>query len=501
MTMSHLARLCETVQKKTSAQQVRLILQAFNSKHIQPLQLLKILTLDLDSSNIGKHKTKKWICEHFGIFLEELEIYGDDLGKAVFNLEKDKQKTADYSLNMVMRLLEMDCRQKGAFELFSEVLESLSSLERKWFISFWVREPRLKMDKNRIVINCLSKYFNLERSSIEKDSKMHELDTMYHAYSNGRKLKNNSTHGLFIPPMLAKSNTKWSKYIQPTNSICEYRYGGIRIQIHKKNNNTIFFNRKGKLLTLPTKLKQEISDCSSDFILEAELYCVDSDEKPLEYYEVLKILHNNHAQTQDTLRYVILDCLSKNGRCLMNTPFGDRLKALKDLPCPPTRSEENEDSKAFYNQSISEGFDGILIRDLDAKYQPNEKTVAVVIHSPPRIDLNLVVIGAKVDANNNFSSFEIACRKENGYVSLGFVSGLSTVNHKLLSNMLRRVVSSFKNKKYSFLPRIVLHVKAEIIMKKDDKYSLRLPRIHAIRNDKYAIDASTIQEVNTIGGF
>lgn len=501
MTLSHLARLCETMQKKTSAQQTRLILQAFGSKHIQPLQLLKILTLDLDSSHIGKHKTKKWICEHFGIFIEELEIYGDDLGRAVFNLERDKQKTADYSLNMVMRLLEMDCRQQGSFELFSEVLESLSSLERKWFLSFWLRELRLKMDKNRIVINCLSKYFNLERSSVERDSKMHELDTMYHAYSNDRKLKNKSTHGLFIPPMLSKSNTKWSKYRQPTNSICEYRYGGIRIQIHKKNNNTIFFNRKGKILTLPTKLKQEINDFSSDFILEAELYCVDSDGKPKDYYEVLKILHNNHAQTQSNLKYVILDCLSKDGRCMMNMAFLDRLKAIETLPCLPTRSEENEDSKAFYNQAISDGFDGILIRDLDAKYLPNEKSVAVVIHSPPRIDLNLVVIGAKVDSKNNFSSFEVACRKEIGYVSLGFVSGLSTIDHKLLSNMLRKIISSFNNNKYSFLPRVVLHVKAEIIMKKDDKYSLRLPRIHAIRNDKYAIDASTIQEVNTTGGF
>jgi len=489
------------MQKKTSAQQTRLILQAFGSKHIQPLQLLKILTLDLESSNIGKHKTKKWICEHFGIFIEELEIYGDDLGRAVFNLERDKQKTADYSLNMVMRLLEMDSRQKGSFELFSEVLESLSSIERKWFISFWVREPKLKMDRKRIVVNTLSKYFNLERSLVEKDSKMHELDTMYHAYSNDRKLRNESTHGLFIPPMSAKSNTKWSKYIQPTNSICEYRYGGIKIQIHKKKNNIIFFNRKGKILTLPKRIKSYIADYPSDFILEAELYCVDSDEKPLDYYEVLKVLHNNHAQTQDSLRYVILDCLSKNGRCMMNAPFSDRLKALEELPCPPTRSEENEPSKAFYNQAISDGFDGILIRDLDSKYYPNENSVAVVIHSPPRIDLNLVVVGAKVDDKNGFSSFEVACRKENGYVSLGYVSGLSTINHKLLSNMLRKIVSSFKNKKYSFLPRVVLHVKAEIIMKKDDKYSLRLSRIHAIRTDKYAIDSSTIQEVDAIGGF
>ncbi len=489
------------MQKKTSAQQTRLILQAFGNKHIQPLQLLKILTLDLDSSHIGKHKTKKWICEHFGIFLEELEIYGDDLGKGVFNLERDKQKTADYSLNMVMRLLELDCRQKGSFELFSEVLESLSSLERKWFISFWLREPRLKMDKNRIVINCLSKYFNLERASVEKDSKMHELDTMYHAYSNKRKLRNVSTHGLFIPPMLAKSNTKWSVYKQPTNSICEYRYGGIRIQIHKKKDNTIFFNRKGKILTLPLKMKNYICDSSSDFILDAELYCVDSDEKPMDYYEVLKVLHNNHTQTQDNLRCVILDCLSKDGRCMLNLPFVDRLKAMEDLPSPPTRSDENEDSKAFYNQAISEGFDGIIIRDLDAKYLPNEKSVSVVIHSPPRIDLNLVVIGAKINSKNDFSSFEIACRKESGYVSLGFVSGLSAINHKLLSNMLRKLVSSFKNEKYSFLPRVVLHVKAEMIMKRDDKYSLRLPRIHAIRSDKYAIDATTIQEVDAIGGF
>jgi DNA ligase-1 len=485
------------MQRKTTAQQTRLILQAFGSKHINPLQLLKILTLDLDSSHIGKHKSKKWICEHFGIFVEELEVYGDNLGKGIFSLERDKQKSADYSLNMVMRLLEMDCRQSGSFELFSEVIESLSSLERKWFISFWVREPKLKMDRKRIIINVLSKHFDLEPSYVEKDSKMHELETMYYAYSSNRKLTNKTKHGLFVPPMLGKSYSRLNG--QPTNSICEYRYSGIRVQIHKKKDNIIFFNRKGKLLNLPMKTKQEILDCPSDFILDAELYCVDGDEKPIDYYEVLKILHKKTPEPSN-LRYVILDCLSMGGNCLLDMPFSTRLKTMETLPCLPIRSEENEDATAFYNQSISDGFDGILIKDMDAKYQPNEKSDSLVIYSPPRIDLYLVVIGAKVDSKNAFSSFEIAYRGDNEYISIGYVSGLSSINHKLLSNMLRKLVSKADESKYSFMPRIVLHIKAELIMKKNDKYSLKLARIHAIRNDKYAIDSSTVQEIQAIVG-
>ena len=125
------------------------------------------------------------------------------------------------------------------------------------------------------------------------------------------------------------------------------------------------------------KTKQEILDCPSDFILDAELYCVDGDEKPIDYYEVLKILHKKTPEPSN-LRYVILDCLSMGGNCLLDMPFPTRLKTMETLPCLPIRSEENEDATAFYNQSISDGFDGILIKDMDAKYQPNEKSDSLI---------------------------------------------------------------------------------------------------------------------------
>ena len=490
MTLSHLSRLCETMEKRTTAQQTRLIIQTAQSGS-NLLNLLKIITLDLEPNYSSQNKTKRWICEHFKIFTEELDYYGDNLGSGIFNLETDKEKSSTYSLAQTIRLLELDCRILGSFDLFCEVLDDLSSLERKWFISFFTRKPYLRLDSKAVTISVLSKYFNIDKKQVSKDILMNELDVLFNSYLHNKRISNRATVGLFVPPMSSTNHTDW-----PTNHISEYKYGGIYTQIHKKGDTTIFFNRKGKILRLNCDF--DLSFITKDCIIDAEIYCNNSAGTPSPYYDALAIMQKRtHAEGDKPLNLVILDCLYMGG-CMMDQPFRKRLEALGDSDLLPTRSEENEEPKAYYNQSISEGFEGIYIRDLDAKYTPNSKSKSVIILNPPRIDLNLVVIGAKTDSQNNFSSFEIGCKSEYNFTSLGFVSGINKSEHRILSDKLRKLVSTVVDGKYTFIPRVVLNIKAEIIMKRNDRYSLRLPRIIAVRDDKYASDATTLHQVEQL---
>ena len=62
----------------------------------------------------------------------------------------------------------------------------------------------------------------------------------------------------------------------------------------------------------------------------------------------------------------------------------------------------------------------------------------------------------------------------------------------MLSVKLKRVVESYENGTYFFLPRVVLEITSDAVTKNQDgTYGLRFPRIVRIREDKYPSDCNT----------
>ena len=65
-----------------------------------------------------------------------------------------------------------------------------------------------------------------------------------------------------------------------------------------------------------------------------------------------------------------------------------------------------------------------------------------------------------------------------------------------LTNALRKNVESFKGNVYSVLPRVVLQVSADVVTRDSDgNIGLRFPRVTRIRDDKFAQDVNTLEEV------
>jgi len=61
---------------------------------------------------------------------------------------------------------------------------------------------------------------------------------------------------------------------------------------------------------------------------------------------------------------------------------------------------------------------------------------------------------------------------------------------------LRKIVESYKDGRYVFLPRIVLEVKADLISRDArGNIGLRFPRMKRIRDDKFVADINTIENV------
>ena len=58
-----------------------------------------------------------------------------------------------------------------------------------------------------------------------------------------------------------------------------------------------------------------------------------------------------------------------DGEAVLGLPYAHRLEVMKELPNQAHR-QIGGDAIAFYHEAINAGFEGIIVKDADAEYQP-----------------------------------------------------------------------------------------------------------------------------------
>ena len=117
--------------------------------------------------------------------------------------------------------------------------------------------------------------------------------------------------------------------------------------------------------------------------------------------------------------------------------------------------------------------------------------------------MDVVILGASYGENSKssvFSSFDIAVKDGDGFVSLGRVgNGFSDAELVSLTSTLRKIVDGHENNMYRFLPRKVITVNADLVSQnKDGSLGLRFPRKTRLRDDKYVQDIDTLETVEKL---
>ena len=109
-------------------------------------EFIRILALDLEPNNLASKKALKWITKSLEVFEEEIEmsIYTHgDIGEAIYHFD-NIDESSDCSLEGIYSMLQMDCSKSDglSFLTFNMFFNQMSSLERKWFLRYWLRTPR-----------------------------------------------------------------------------------------------------------------------------------------------------------------------------------------------------------------------------------------------------------------------------------------------------------------------------------------------------------------------
>ena len=484
-------------------------LDNFNTHKSPRSSVLMILDKDnLDANNLGLAKAKKWMAKIFNVFDDEIDglmAAHNDLGEAVYYLDTSAEKTRNFSVNTILRMLQFDCGKMDSnnFKLIEENMLAMSANGRRWFVRYLLRTPRNGMNIGTVT-KIIAKYYRKKQADVKKHLNFNTVEVVCHAYEAGTNPPCNLRYGKFIAPMLAKEipMNKW-----PTNFVVDYKYDGNRYQIHIEDKKVMIFNRKGKIVTnqFPDIVEIVREYKVKNAILDGEIYPILENDAPAPHKQMGTRVHSKNIQEameRVKVKWVIFDCLLLDNETIMDFSYADRLDKMKKLPNQALRISEG-DILAFYNQAINEGFEGIIVKDADASYQAGKRSPFWAKYKPPQINLDVVILSAKYGEGKRssvFGTFELGVKANNGYHSVGWCgTGFSDSDLISLTNTLRRNVESFENAQFFVSPVVVLEVKADLVSR-DEKgnLGLRFPRCVRIRDDKFVADINTLEDVERL---
>jgi DNA ligase-1 len=430
-------------------------------------------------------------------------------------------------------------------EILKGLLIACSPLESKYLIKIITGEMRIGSVENLVEI-AISKSFGKELKLV-RDTTLISGDISQTAVLAQKNLLHNVTMKPFVPVsfMLADVMFSAEEIINYYNKalICEYKYDGIRLQLHKFNEQVRLFSRNFVDMTyafpelvkaaIETKIKTTNTMLSHqvDFIVDGELIAF-KNNKPLHFQELQKRLRRkkvtNSIITEVPICFIIYDIVFFKNNQIIKKSLINRKDILSTLSFKEPIINSNykivesiDEVIAIFNESKDIGHEGLVVKDPSSHYHPGKRgrywmklkkeldTIDVVIvvaeyghgkRAGVLSDYTFAVIGEnnnhKYNNDNNFSERNISLK------TIGKAySGLTDKEINYMTKRLGEITIEDKGNKIQVKPEIVLEVAFDTIQKSDrydSGFALRFPRIKSIRIDKGINDIDTLEKVRKI---
>ncbi|RLE43448.1 DNA ligase [Candidatus Woesearchaeota archaeon] len=309
---------------------------------------------------------------------------------------------------------------------------------------------------------------------------------------------------------------------------CEYKYDGFRLQIHKKADKVWLYTRRLENVTkqfpdVVSVIKEHVK--ADNFILDAEV--IGFDQKTGKWLPFQQISHRikrkyGIAEMVKEIPVIVnvFDAVMIDGKVLIDLPFSERRKLIERIVdekkdkigvAKQIVTNSNDEVKRFYEEALSLGNEGIMMKNLNAPYKPGSRVGYGVKLKPVMETLDLVIVGAEWGEGkraNWLSSFILACRDADGnLLTIGKMgTGIKEkseegVSFEHLTNLLKPHIIEEKGREVKIKPAVVVEVSYEEIQKSptySSGFALRFPRFVRIREDKSVEEISTIDDVKKL---
>ncbi|MBI2208083.1 ATP-dependent DNA ligase [Candidatus Woesearchaeota archaeon] len=303
----------------------------------------------------------------------------------------------------------------------------------------------------------------------------------------------------------------------------EFKYDGMRMQIHKNNNDIKIFTRR---LENVTAQFPEVVEAVKKYVKESKVV-LDSEAvgysrktwRYLPFQSISQRIKRKYGIEKMSEQYPVevnvFDIINYKGKSIISKPFEERKEILKKIIKNTAKkivlaksitTSDKKEVQNFYEEAIDSGNEGLMIKKLDAPYKPGARVGFMVKLKPAKENLDLVIIKAEWGEGKRskwLSSYTLACRDDEGnFLEVGKVStGLKEKREEGLSfaemtDLLKPLIKKEEGKEVMLKPKIVIEVGYEEIQKSptySSGYALRFPRVIQLRDDKSSDDVSPLK--------
>lgn len=298
-----------------------------------------------------------------------------------------------------------------------------------------------------------------------------------------------------VKPMLA---TLSDKLVEKAGWIYEIKWDGYRALANVKNGTVHLYSRNG--ITYNHKfasIAQSLEDIIHDAILDGEIVALDEHGMP--HFQALQ---NYDPEQGVELRYYVFDLLYLNGHSLMHLPLADRKSLLPDLleglDAVLYCEHIKEGARAFFEEAIDEGLEGIIAKDAGSTYVPGARSDKWLKIKAEESMEALICGYVESDKQSYFRSLILGSYKDGELVYIGNCgSGFNAASREELYQKMEPLKTEGRpfKKKVNLKGRKPHWLKPELIA--EVKYSeqtksgsLRHPVFKGLRDDK------TISEIS-----
>jgi DNA ligase-1 len=315
-------------------------------------------------------------------------------------------------------------------------------------------------------------------------------------------------------------------------AVIEFKYDGARMQIHKQGDRIWLFTRR---LEDVTRAFPDIAELcrrhirAESCIIEGEALAIDPESgRPMPFQMLSTRIKRKHsiekAVKQIPVQVNLFDIILLEGESLSGRPLEERRKALSGAIdqargrfqlAEQLATKDLGQAEAFYRKALDAGQEGVMVKNLDARYVPSRRVAGGWLKVKPVMEtLDLAIMGAVWGTGKRagwFGSFILGCRDpatgrflECGMLGTGIKEKKAKpedVTLDELTGLLKPHVEQEEAGTARIKPRVVIEVAYEEIQVSPTYSSgiaLRFPRFIRLRPDKSPDEADTIDRIKSL---
>ena len=411
--------------------------------------------------------------------------------------------------------------QDKKISLIAELLTHATPLEARYIVRTTLGDMRIGV-AHGIVRDAIALAFNKEPREVEHSWNVTGDFGKVAEMARSGKLKADIILGNPVRVMLADRSPNLKEALEEfENPALEWKYDGFRMSIHKDGDEIKLFSRRLDNVTnqFPEIVKWSKENIKAEqCITEGEVVAIDVNGKPLPFQRLSRRIQRKYdidkMSKEIPVQINLFDLIYLDGDSWMQKPLKERWDRLNEIIkktkqftfADHLETKDYAKAEKFYRDSLKAGEEGVIVKNMDAQYNPGKRVGYWLKVKPVMEPLDLVIIGGTWGEGKRakwIGSLLLAARKGDKFLDTGMLgSGLTEEQMKDLTEKLRPLIIEEHGKDIKIKPKIVIEVAYEEIQqspKYPTGYALRFPRLLRIREDeKKPEDADTVHTLEKL---